>query len=61
MTPILFKELQRSAKFTGVSGCRADSIVSDELGHLFIIDSTGNSHSVNPVEFVAVSPDWGTK
>jgi hypothetical protein len=43
-----------AARFRPVSGRRADELVSNELGHLYVIDTTGESHAVDPVRFVGV-------
>ena len=43
-----------AARFRPVSGRRADELVSNELGHLYIIDTTGEAHAVDPLKFVGV-------
>jgi hypothetical protein len=47
--------IKAAAKFTPVSGCRANDLVTDENGNLFIIDTTNNAHPVDPAQFVAVT------
>ena len=50
------QEIEKAAKFRSVCGRRADSILSDETGLLWLIDSCGESHAVDPHCFVAVRP-----
>ena len=57
LLPKQFTEIQQAANFVGVSGRRADHIVADEFGHLFIVDSCGTAHDVDPSLFVAISPE----
>lgn len=47
-------EIEAAAGFRGCSGCRADSVVADETGRLWLIDTTGEAHEVDPMRFVAV-------
>ena len=57
LLPGEFVEIEEAAKFVGVSGRRADELVSNENGYLFIIDSCGQSHAVDPLRFVAIPPN----
>ena len=46
-----------AAKFHSVCGNRMDEIVSCETGTLYVIDSCGEAHAVDPLLFVAVPPN----
>ncbi len=53
-----WKALEAAAGFKPCSGRRADSLVTDEEGRLWILDTRGEAHAVNPVQFVAVRHDY---
>jgi hypothetical protein len=57
LTPQQWTAIQDAAGFRGVSGRRADSLVADEQGHLWVIDSTGHAHAVDQMRFVGVGAD----
>ena len=57
LLPMEFAEIQQAAKFVGASGRRADELVANENGMLFVIDSCGQAHSVDPLQFVAILPN----
>ena len=57
LLPMEFVEIQEAARFVGVSGRRADELVSNENGNLFVIDSCGGAHAVDPLRFVAIPPN----
>ncbi len=52
-----WKALEAAANFQPCSGRRADSLVTDELGRLWIIDTCSEAHAVDPLAFVAVKAD----
>jgi len=54
LLPMEWAEIQEAAKFVGVSGRRADELVANEDGRLYVIDSCGEAHAVAPVRFIAV-------
>ena len=57
LLPMEFVEIQKAARFVGVSGRRADELVANENGNLFVIDSCGGAHAVDPLRFVAIPPN----
>jgi hypothetical protein len=54
-----WRALEAAANFTPCSGRRADSLVTDEIGRLWIIDTCGEAHAVDPLGFIAVRHDYG--
>ena len=55
LTPQDWRDLESAANFKPCSGRRLDQVVSNELGHLWLIDTTGEAHAVDPMRFVAVN------
>lgn len=52
MTLVQWTALQRAANFQGVSGRRGDTVVSDEHGTLYILDTCGETHEIDYRLFV---------
>jgi hypothetical protein len=53
-----WEAMEAAARFKPCSGRRADSLVADEIGRLWIIDTCCEAHAVDPLQFVAVRHDY---
>ena len=51
-----WRDMEDAASFKPCSGRRLDQVVTNEIGHLWLIDTTGQAHAVDPLRFVAVKP-----
>ena len=49
-------EIQAAAQFSPGTGRRANDLVANDLGHLYLVDTCDEAHHVNPLLFVAVRP-----
>lgn len=54
ITPDQWIAIRDAAGIDRLYGPKTDTLVSDELGHLYLIDDCGMARHVSPVDFVAV-------
>jgi len=56
-----WEEIKTAAAFRSVSGCKADELVANCDGTLWLSDSTDQIHAVDPLLFVAVRNALGAE